>query len=189
MMKLIKMTVKSEWLDEETGEVITDERVLTDVKKPRESSSKKKVVEEDNDPTPKLTLEESKYHLNSAAIKSLMAMPGDKIDIKYQKVGDSKKPIIGLNIAFNTAGGNKLSKSNTVICKGANNERLSEYGNVFVLTQHPNNPDLFVLEGNAAPKQKPAEIVVPDEEEVDDFVSELMEETDTVTASDFNFTL
>ena len=43
-MKLIKITVKSEWVDEETGEVFTDERVLNDetIKVKKASTSRKK---------------------------------------------------------------------------------------------------------------------------------------------------
>ena len=84
-MKLIKITVKSEWVDEETGEVVTDERILNDetIKVKKASTSRKK-KEEDNDPTPKLTLEDTKYLLNNAAISALGVEAGDKLDIKYQ---------------------------------------------------------------------------------------------------------
>ena len=56
------MTIKSEWLNEETGEVFTDTRELKDdsVKKPstRKSSSKKKDSEvDDTNPNPLLILE------------------------------------------------------------------------------------------------------------------------------------
>ena len=70
------MTIKSEWLNEETGEIFTDTRELKDdsVKKPstRKSSSKKKDSEvDDTNPNPLLILEENKYILNKAAVEAL----------------------------------------------------------------------------------------------------------------------
>ena len=85
------MTIKSEWLNEETGEIFTDTRELKDdsVKKPstRKSSSKKKDPEvDDSNPNPLLILEENKYILNKAAVEALGVEPGDKVDIKQQKL-------------------------------------------------------------------------------------------------------
>ena len=70
------MTIKSEWLNEETGEIFTDTRELKDdsVKKPstRKSSSKKKDSEvDDTNPNPLLILEENKYILNKAAVEDI----------------------------------------------------------------------------------------------------------------------
>lgn len=198
-MKLIKITVKSEWVDETTGEIITDERVLNDsTVKAKKASTTKKKKEEDNDPTPKLILDDTKYHLNNAAIQLLGVEAGDKIDIKYQKVDgfNSKVPIIGTDATFQTQGGNKLSKSNTVICRGTGNDRLSEYGHTFVLTVHPHNDSLFVLNGDAVREEiaAPEEIKVPEkekEQEVDNLLDNLdskAEDTEEINTDDFDFT-
>ena len=47
-MKLLKIIVKSEWVDEATGEIITDEIVLGDesVKTKKASTSRKKKEED-----------------------------------------------------------------------------------------------------------------------------------------------
>ena len=191
-MKLIKITVKSEWLDETTGEIITDERVLNDAK-PKKTTKKSK--EEDNDPTPKLTLEDNKYQLNAAAVEALGVEAGDKLDIKYQKVeGYGKKmPVIGSDQIFQTKGGNKLSKANTVICKGTGNDRLSEFGHNFTLVAHPNNDKLFVLNGDAEDIPVPEEINISESEDtVDNLLNDLDSEKldkEEINASDFNFSL
>ena len=191
-MKLIKITVKSEWLDEETGEIITDERVLNDAK-PKKTTKKSK--EEDNDPTPKLTLEDNKYQLNAAAVEALGVEAGDKLDIKYQKVeGYGKKmPVIGPDRVFQTKGGNKLSKTNTVICKGTGNDRLSEYGHNFTLVAHPNNGELFVLNGDAEDIPVPEEIKISESEDiVDNLLNDLDSEKldkEEINATDFDFSL
>lgn len=198
-MKLLKIIVKSEWVDEATGEIITDERVLGDesVKTKKASTSRKK-KEEDNDPTPKLTLEDTKYILNNAAITALGAEAGDKIDIKYQKVeGFNKKmPVIGPDSVFQTQSGNKLSKSNTVICRGTGNDRLSEFGHNFTLTVHPHNEHLFVLNGDAEEVPMPEEIVIPENESKEETVDNLLDTLDSekidkeeINADDFDFTL
>lgn len=194
-MKLIKITVKSEWVDEETGEVFTDERVLTDetIKVKKASTSRKK-KEEDNDPTPKLTLEDTKYLLNNAAIAALGIEAGDKLDIKYQKVEgfNSKMPIIGPSKIFQTQGGNKLSKSNTVICRGTGNDRLSEFGHNFTLTAHPHNDQLFVLNGDAVKEQiVPEELEIKEDADVDNLIDSLDSENidkEEISSDDFDFT-
>lgn len=194
-MKLIKITVKSEWVDEETGEVFTDERVLNDetIKVKKASTSRKK-KEEDNDPTPKLILEDTKYLLNNAAIAALGIEAGDKLDIKYQKVEgfNSKMPIIGPSNVFQTQGGNKLSKSNTVICRGTGNDRLSEFGHNFVLTAHPHNDQLFVLNGDAVKEQiVPEELEIKEDADVDNLIDSLDSENidkEEISSDDFDFT-
>ena len=87
------MTIKSEWLNEETGEIFIDTRELKDdsVKKPstRKSSSKKKDSEvDDTNPNPLLILEENKYILNKAAVEALGVEPGDKVDLKQQTLNN-----------------------------------------------------------------------------------------------------
>ena len=57
----------------------------------------------------------------------------------------SSVPIIGTDEAFGTKGGNKLTKSNTIACRGSKNEELSKYGKEFVLATHPSKAGLFVL--------------------------------------------
>ena len=71
--------------------------------------------------------------------------PGDKLDIKYDDGKNGSVPIIGTDEAFGTKGGNKLTKSNTIACRGSKNEELSKYGKEFVLAVHPSKSGLFVL--------------------------------------------
>lgn len=194
-MKLIKITVKSEWVDEETGEIVTDERVLNDetIKVKKASTSRKK-KEEDNDPTPKLILEDTKYLLNNAAIAALGVEAGDKLDIKYQKIEgyNSKMPIIGPSKVFQTQGGNKLSKSNTVICRGTGNDRLSEFGHNFTLIVHPHNDALFILNGDAVKEHiVPEEIEIKEEDNVDELLNSIDSENvdkEEISSDDFDFT-
>lgn len=194
------MTIKSEWLNEETGEVITDTRELKDdsVKKPsarKSSSSKKKDIEvDDSNPNPLLVLEENKYILNKAAVEALGVEPGDKVDIKQQKLNKKEYLVIGAAETFGTQSGNKLTQKNAVSYRGKNNQNLAEHGNEFTFTPHPKIDGLFILTGNQEPEIK--EDVVPEaediasEDELDDEMASLVDgnANDTeISDNDFNF--
>lgn len=193
------MTIKSEWLNEETGEILTDTRELKDdsVKKPstRKSSSKKKDSEvDDTNPNPLLILEENKYILNKAAVEALGVEPGDKVDIKQQKLNKKECLVIGAAETFGTQSGNKLTQKNAVSYRGKNNQNLAEHGNEFTFTPHPKIDGLFILTGNREPEIK--EDVVPEaediasEDELDDEMASLIDgNTDDteISDNDFNF--
>lgn len=193
------MTIKSEWLNEETGEIFTDTRELKDdpVKKPstRKSSSKKKDPEvDDTNPNPLLILEENKYILNKAAVEALGVEPGDKVDIKQQKLNKKECLVIGAAETFGTQSGNKLTQKNAVSYRGKNNQNLAEHGNEFTFTPHPKIDGLFILTGNREPEIK--EDVVPEaediasEDELDDEMASLIDgnaDDTEISDNDFNF--
>ena len=193
------MTIKSEWLNEETGEIFTDTLELKDdsVKKPstRKSSSKKKDSEvDDTNPNPLLILEENKYILNKAAVEALGVEPGDKVDIKQQKLNKKECLVIGAAETFGTQSGNKLTQKNAVSYRGKNNQNLAEHGNEFTFTPHPKIDGLFILTGNREPEIK--EDVVPEaediasEDELDDEMASLIDgnaDDTEISDNDFNF--
>ena len=194
------MTIKSEWLNEETGEILTDTRELKDdsVKKPstrKSSSSKKKDPEvDDSNPNPLLILEENKYILNKAAVEALGVEPGDKVDIKQQKLNKKECLVIGAAETFGTQSGNKLTQKNAVSYRGKNNQNLAEHGNEFTFTPHPKIDGLFILTGNREPEIK--EDVVPEaediasEDELDDEMASLIDgnaDDTEISDNDFNF--
>lgn len=193
------MTIKSEWLNEETGEILTDTRELKDdsVKKPstRKSSSKKKDSEvDDTNLNPLLILEENKYILNKAAVEALGVEPGDKVDIKQQKLNKKECLVIGAAETFGTQSGNKLTQKNAVSYRGKNNQNLAEHGNEFTFTPHPKIDGLFILTGNREPEIK--EDVVPEaediasEDELDDEMASLIDgnaDDTEISDNDFNF--
>ena len=121
MIKVHKITVTTEYLNEETGEIFTDTRELKDdtvkgTKKKASKSSSTKI--DDSNPNPILTLEDNKYILNAAAIEALGVEPGDTIDIKNQKIGTKKVKVIGSSETFGTKAGNKLTQKGTVSFRG-----------------------------------------------------------------------
>ena len=113
------------------------------------TSTKKSSVKDDGDPTPKLTLESSKYTLNKAAADLLIDSNVDenRLEIKYDKCGKILSPQIGNNIAFGTKGGNKVTKSLTVACRGKANDELSKYGSVFILEPVKGKDGIYWLVG------------------------------------------
>ena len=193
-MKITKITITTEWVDEETGEVFKDTREMKDdsIKKPRATTSKASSKSDDRK-EPILTLEDNKYILSAGAVAALGVEAGDKIDIKFQKVDNKMIPVIGTNDTFGTKAGNKLTKSNTVSYRGKSNDELKIYGNVFTLVEHPTAVGLFILKGENTPDvDMTTKVTQPEEEtEVEEDASDLLEGEDTeeVTNKDFDFTL
>ena len=131
-------------VDTETGEVLETKLIDRSVNKPVKAMKANEAVQDD-DKEPKLYLEDNKCRLNSKTVSLMGISPGDKLDIKYDDGKNGSVPIIGTDEAFGTKGGNKLTKSNTIACRGSKNEELSKYGKEFVLAVHPSKAGLFVL--------------------------------------------
>lgn len=133
-------------VDTETGEVLETKLIDRSVNKPvKAMKATASEAVQDNDKEPKLYLEDNKCRLNSKAISLMGVSPGDKLDIKYDEGKNGSVPVIGTDEAFGMKGGNKLTKSNTIACRGSKNEELSKYGKEFVLAVHPSKAGLFVL--------------------------------------------
>lgn len=133
-------------VDTETGKVLETKLIDRSVNKPvKAMKATANEAVQDDDKEPKLYLEDNKCRLNSKAVSLMGISPGDKLDIKYDDGKNGSVPIIGTDEAFGTKGGNKLTKSNTIACRGSKNEELSKYGKEFVLAVHPSKAGLFVL--------------------------------------------
>ena len=74
--------------------------------------------------------------------------PDCKLDIKYEKDGKDYIPVIGTDEVWGTKGGNKLSKSNSVACRGSKREELLKYGTEFTIIPHTKKDGLFILKSN-----------------------------------------
>jgi len=157
--------------DDETGEVkvLNREVVNDDLPKAKKTSSSKKATKKaDESSEPQLILEENKYSLNSAAIELLGVEPEDRLDIKMEKRGKTRVPVIGCNTAFGTQGGNRLTKSNTVSYRGKNHDVLAEYGTVFSFKE-TDKEGIYELVGDLPiPEEKEDENVKIVDEEVEE---------------------
>ena len=142
--------------------------------KPKSTSKKKDLSTSlpSDSKEPLIVLEDNKYILNEAAAEALGVSPDDRIDIKYEKQGKLLKPVIGSNEAFGTKGGNKLTNSLTVSCRGKANETLSEYGSQFTLIPHAHKDGLFMLIGDSMPEESEVVDDKIDVNEVDEEPSE-----------------
>lgn len=154
--------------------------------------SPRKVVQDDGDKEPKLVLEENKYRLNNAAVVLMGLDENSKLVIKYEESRSGSVPVIGTNTAFGISSGNKLTKSNTVACRGSNHDELSKHGTEFILVPHPNKDSLFILTSGDI-KLIGDENVKVDEEEVNDIpfgldMEGLVDDKDAnITEVDSNF--
>ena len=176
-------------VDTETGEMTTKciKRTVdkTNFEVSEKKTAKKKVVEDNS--SPQLTLKDNKYRLNIAAIELMGVSAESKIDIKYEKQGKSMIPVIGTDEAFGTRGGNKLTKSNTVACRGSKHEELVKYGNVFQIIPHDSKAGLFILKGDVQIDTLDGDENVSIDEEID--ISQLIDDKDVEEINSFDFTL
>ena len=176
-------------VDTETGEMTTKciKRTVdkTNFEVSEKKTAKKKVVEDNS--SPQLTLEDNKYRLNTAAIELMGVSAESKIDIKYEKQGKSMIPVIGTDEAFGTRGGNRLTKSNTVACRGSKHEELIKYGNIFQIIPHDSKAGLFILKGDAQIDTLDGDENVSIDEEID--ISQLIDDKDVEEINSFDFTL
>ncbi len=174
-------------VDKETGEIITREATLGDFKEVKKSSSssgtRTRKPKDDGDPNPKATLLEGKIQLNNAAMELTGWEAEMKIDIRFEKKGKQITPIMLEDMAK----GNRLTKTNTISCRGSKHDNLSEYGTVFDVVPYEGKEGWFKLVGDAPQKEDdtveiPDEISDPKEDEVD-------VDADGVEAADIDFNL
>lgn len=144
---------------------------------------------------PQLTLASNKYILNKSAADLLGVKWEDKIDIKYQLIDSIRYPIIGSNISWGTSGGNKLTKSLTVSCRGNANSLLSEFGDTFTFAPWQGHKGLYILIGNkdrdieSDDNIEVKESIEPEEDIIlDNNIEDVIEETkDDYELNDFDF--
>lgn len=175
--KVNSVKVVYELVNTETGEIISEERVLGEETKKVKRTRTKKV--EDNDPVAKITLLENKLQLNNAAIELTGFQPDDKVVVKFEKKGRITNPVILLD----EKEGNRLTKTNTISCRGSKREELLKYGDVFTLEEHSSVAGAFLMKGNTEIEDDI--IDVPEEissvEELDNDIESDIDDTD------FNF--
>lgn len=135
---------------------------------------KDKVTVVDNS-KPEIQLDDNRYFINTAAMDLLGVAVGDRIDIRYKIVDGVDVPLIGSATSWGDQLGNKITKSQTVSCRGSSNSQLSKFGRVFELEE--TNDGLFKLVSkdkvvkNEIVEDKNIEVPVSD-----DLVNDLIED-------------
>jgi hypothetical protein len=150
-------------VDTETGEVFTKEATFGDFKEAtkKATTTRTKKVKDDGSDEPHATLFEGKIQLNEAAM-NLTGFEADmKIDIRFEKKGRVITPIM----LEDPSKGNRLTKSNTISCRGSKNDNLLEYGDVFVVVPYEGKNNVFKLIGN---KEQPEDDIIDVPEEITD---------------------
>lgn len=195
MIKILKQTLVTQFVDEETGEVFEDKREFKDdsVKTTKKATSSKKSKKNpyDDEPTPVLVREDNKLILNTAAVELLGATEGDRINIKEQTVNRKKRLVIGLSEIFGTKEGNLLTKSNTVRWSGKNADMVARYGDEFNFLPNEKTEGLFFLinkNEDIEEESTPDDTEVIDiEAEINELNADLSNETEAVS-NNLNFT-
>lgn len=193
MIKILRQTLVTEFLNEDTGEITTDTREFGDesvkASKPK-TTKKKKKNEWDDDERPLLIREDNKLILNDAAVALLGVDEGVRINIKMQTINRRRYPVIGTEETFGDKGGNLLTKSHTIRYGGKNNEELAKFGYIFVLEPQGKVDGLFILKNRDASPEEESEndaIAISVQEELEDLNNNLSdEEAEVVDELNFN---
>lgn len=167
MIKIVKQTLTTQFVDDSTGELFEETREFLDdsIKPKRKSSSTRTKKNSDTDPVAKITLLEGKIQMNNACVELTGYEPEMKIDIKFEKKGRVTTPVM-----MPADSGNRLTKTYTISCRGSKHDNLAEYGNIFEVIPYEGKEGYFKLVGNI---QKEDDIIdVPEEitnpESIDD---------------------
>lgn len=189
-IKVLKTTLKIQFLDEETGEVFESVQELGEGAPKKASSSKKKKIKspiEDAD-VAKVYREDNKLIFNTLALEALGAEEGDRVGIKMQVINKKKRPVIGTDRVFGTQTGNLVTKSQTIRYAGKANEELAHFGTEFILEPLPKKEGLFILKVEG---EEEKELISPDiniSEEVESLTSGL-DDAESQILDDLNFEL
>lgn len=117
MIKIIKQTLITQFVDDSTGELFEETReFLDDTIKPKRKTTSKSKKNQDNDPNPKITLLEGKWQMNAACVELTGFEPETKLDVKFEKKGRKVTPVLCEDLKS----GNRLTKTYTVSCRGRN---------------------------------------------------------------------
>lgn len=160
-IKINSVKVVTEFVNDETGEIFVDERVLGEETKKVKSSTRSRKPKDDGDPNPKATLLEGKIQLNKAAVDLTGFEPEMKIDIKFEKQGRKNTPVM-----MEASSGNRLTKTYTISCRGSKHDNLAEFGDTFDIIPYEGKEGYFKLMGNI--QQEDDIIDVPEELNIDD---------------------
>lgn len=147
-MKLIDLNIKIEY-NPETDEIVGYTTSLNGVAEKTKTTTTRKALPKKKDDGSEafLVREENKLVLSQKLVEELGAEADDRIAINYDKKDDVTFPVIGVSTAFGgKESGNKLTKSNTVACRGNSNSTLAEFGNRFTIEAYGNG--VFKLVGD-----------------------------------------
>lgn len=177
-IKINSIKVVTEFVDDTTGEIFSDERVLgEETKKERKPRSSRK-TKDDGDPVAKVVLLDNKLQFNNSAIELTGFEPDDKILVQFEKKGRVVTPVISQNEK-----GNRFTKTYTVSFRGSQHDNLAEYGTVFEVL--PYNEGMFKLKGDA-PEKEDDIIDLPEEiENPEEFEDEL--DVDSIDVDNISF--
>lgn len=172
-----------EFVNQETGELITREATLGDFKEVKKSTSSRSKKPKDDDPVAKLTLLEGKLQMNNAAVQLTGYEPEEKIDIKFEKKGRINYPVM-----MKAESGNRLTKTYTISCRGSKHDNLAEYGTIFEVLPYEGKDGYFKLKGDS---EKEDDIIdVPEEINDPDEFEDINESDDSgIDVSDFDLSL
>lgn len=179
---MIKQVIVSFDFDPETELVSGITCTVDGVEKKKRTTKKVKDEVKEMESEPIITLEPNKLVFNNKAVADLGLEYEDRIVIEWMKVGKSKVMIP--TIRKDEEAGNKVTKSNTVVCKGKANTVLTEYGTEFTIIPFGETGDIWKLVSTSGSTIEDVSTLEEAIEQAEEIVPELLVDTDEVTEID-----
>lgn len=177
-IKINSIKVVTEFVDDTTGEIFTDERVLgQETKKEKRTSSRSKAPKDD-DPVAKITVLDNKLQFNKAGVELTQFEPEQHISIQFEKRGRVVTPLISVNDK-----GNRLTKTYTVSFRGQQRDTLLQYGTIFEIIPYEDKEGIFKLKGDA-PEVEDDIVDIPEEMSSTEDIENSLDE---INLDDFTF--
>lgn len=141
---LIELLLTLDYNPETKTVSIVNQKVTKETEPTKKKTGGKKSKKEE-DPNPKIYLEDNKLTFNTAAAELIGVEAGERLSIIYQNEGDLLFPVIAKDETLGCEGGNLFNKSMTLSCRGKANEKLREFGTEFSLVDI--GQGLFKMDG------------------------------------------
>lgn len=151
MIKIVKQTLYTQFVDDTTGEIFEETREFLDdtIKIPKKTTTTRtKKVKDDGETEPMIHVLENKLQFNNKAIELTEFEADQKVLIDFEKQGRKITPICHLSEK-----GNRMTKTNTVSYRGQQRETLLQYGDTFIVEPYPDKDGYFKLIGDAPEKE------------------------------------
>ena len=177
MIKQVSVTFN---FDPET-EIVSEVKCVVDgVEKKKRTTKKVTDVIEEMASEPIITLEPNKLVFNNKAVADLELEYEDRVVVEWAKDGKVMVP----TIRKDEEAGNKVTKTNTVVCKGKANTVLAEKGSEFTIIPFGDKVGVWKLvstSGGSVEESSTLEEAIEQAEEIEPV---LLVDTDEVTEID-----
>ena len=163
-------------------EEISNVKTVGSVEKKTRTTKKVADVIEEMASEPIITLDPNKLIFNNKAVADLELEYEDRVVLEWKKEGKSK--VMVPTIRKDDEAGNKVTKTNTVVCKGKANTVLAERGTEFTIVPFGDTEGIWKLVSTSGGTIEETSTLEEAIEQAEETEPELLVDTDEITEID-----